>query len=161
MNHIDKWRAARAGPIVHAQPAYVNETMEYWRRNVLGYMVDYRSLGARTIQRFINLYWVTRRRITVKRLEDIYALHCEDDEDLVELQGRRVVAIKGALIVLSPWSPGCVPRTVRFPTTLLWVKVCGLSFEYLNMHVANICGQLLSNQFWVEEFEGVPDNDYL
>ncbi|KAH9617872.1 hypothetical protein KSS87_018617, partial [Heliosperma pusillum] len=64
-------------------------------------------------------------------------------------------------MVFNRWLLGSIPRTVRFPYAALWVRVCGLPFEYLSMHVANIAGNLLSHDFLVDGFDEVPNNDFL
>ncbi|KAK9714653.1 hypothetical protein RND81_06G109700 [Saponaria officinalis] len=129
------WRAARARAIANVDPAYIGASIGYWRNCMLGYLVDYRVFGARTIQRIIRTTWITRGRISVKGMGDIYVIHCENNQDLADLRDKSVASFKGALMVFTPWHPGWVPRTVRFPMACLW--------------------------FMVEEFEEILDNDFL
>ncbi|KAK9676634.1 hypothetical protein RND81_11G090000 [Saponaria officinalis] len=92
---------------------------------------------------------------------DIYALHYENDLDKVDMEDRSVAAMADALMVFIAWEPGLVPRAVRFLMAYVWVRVCGLPFKFLNMHVANVIGHIMGRQFMVDDFEGVPNNDYL
>ncbi|XP_074297764.1 uncharacterized protein LOC141628535 [Silene latifolia] len=92
---------------------------------------------------------------------DIYVLHCADVEDMEGLLGRSTATLDGAIMVFAKWYPNVVPRTVRFPFAEVWVRVCGLPFEYLNMDVGRVAGKLLSPNFVGEPFDMVPENDYL
>ncbi|XP_074306233.1 uncharacterized protein LOC141641474 [Silene latifolia] len=92
---------------------------------------------------------------------EIYVLHCEDTEDKEGLLERSTASIEGAVMVFARWFPDTVPRTVRFPFAEVWVRVCGLPFEYLTMDMAAVAGKLLSHRFSVEPFEVIPENDYL
>ncbi|KAK9734369.1 hypothetical protein RND81_04G135200 [Saponaria officinalis] len=104
---------------------------------------------------------VTRGPIKAKQHRDIYIFQCENDLDLEDLKERSIATFAGALMVFIGWEPGMVPRAVHFPSACVWVRVYGLPFEYLNMHVANVVGHMLGRQFLVEEFDGIPDKDYL
>ncbi|KAK9734023.1 hypothetical protein RND81_04G109400 [Saponaria officinalis] len=143
------WRYPRTGPILTLNPNSLLRFKAYWGKCVLGYMVDYRVFSAFALNRYIEDHWVTRGRVRVHRLGDIYALHCTNDEDKEDLLERSVASFDGALMVFTKWSQGVVPRSVRFPYTFLWVRVYGLPFEYLTMEVADVVGNLLGRQYMV------------
>ncbi|KAH9616490.1 hypothetical protein KSS87_017356, partial [Heliosperma pusillum] len=134
---------------------------EYWGQCVLGFLVDYRIFKVEAINDHIRKKWSMRGEIEVLKLGDLYAFHCASEDDRDDLLKRTFVSLWGAFMVFSQWFPDTIPKTVRFPYADLWVRICGLPFEYLTMETANIAGHLLSNHYEVESFYHFPKNDYL
>ncbi|KAK9756051.1 hypothetical protein RND81_01G070000 [Saponaria officinalis] len=102
----------------------LGDSRAFWSMCALGFLVDYRLFNAFTMNRFLEEHLVTRGLVTVYRLGDIYAFHCNNEDYLLELVERSVASFDGALMVFSRWFPGVVPRTVRFARACIWVRVC-------------------------------------
>ncbi|XP_074265918.1 uncharacterized protein LOC141588371 [Silene latifolia] len=137
------------------------ERVEFWSHCLLGYLVDYRLLRAYNVNRILEDHWATRGRVKVRRMGDLYIIHFDDLRDMHDVLERSIIVVDGAMMVLKKWEPALVPRTVTFPTVRVWVRVYGLPFEYLNMHVANIVAKLFGNDTVIEEFDTIPDHDFL
>ena len=57
--------------------------------------------------------------------------------------------------------PNILPRSVNFYLTSLWVRVCGLLFEYLNTNVGAIVARLFEGNTYIEPINHTPSNSYL
>ncbi|XP_074277416.1 uncharacterized protein LOC141601054 [Silene latifolia] len=159
--HASAWRFPRTGTMFNLDPATLGRSREFWGQCVLGFLVDYRIFKVDKLNDLIRRKWKTRGRVTALKLGDIYAIHCESDDDREDLIKRTYSTFDGAMMIFTRWFPDSVPRTICFPYADLWVRVCGLPFEYLNMEMANIAGHLLSQHFEVEPFEVIPVSDYI
>ncbi|XP_074297991.1 uncharacterized protein LOC141628792 [Silene latifolia] len=159
--HARAWRFPRSGPVFNLDPATLGKSKEFWNQCVLGFLVDYRIFKAPKLNDLIQRKWKTRGTIKVLKLGDLYSFYCEDDEDKEDLLIRSYATFFGAFMVFTRWFPDSIPRTIQFPYADIWVRVCGLPFEYLTDEVANVAGHLLRHHYEVDSFDPVPDKDYL
>ncbi|KNA07416.1 hypothetical protein SOVF_172060 [Spinacia oleracea] len=121
-----------------------------WSLSIIGVFFGKNPPPLSLVQYSVATQWTSRDTIIVRKQGKYYCFFCEHPRDVQALVEQHTTIIDGQIITFRKGEGHMVPSQENFDYATLWVRVCGMPFDFLHQEWAI---EALRHVGYVEEID--------